>query len=65
MLKTSMINWPRHGDSVLIKVANEIKNSPFEDLSVYRLGGEEVYCFIKGNKQIYKPMNRLKSLEKK
>jgi len=35
------------GDSVLIKVANEIKQS-IQDLSVYRLGGEEFIVLLKG-----------------
>ncbi|AWY02326.1 hypothetical protein A8139_06535 [Marinomonas primoryensis] len=35
------------GDSVLIKVANEIKHS-IQGLSVYRLGGEEFVVLLKG-----------------
>tara|TARA_R110001599_G_scaffold26935_14_gene95021 strand:+ start:3110 stop:4108 length:999 start_codon:yes stop_codon:yes gene_type:complete len=35
------------GDSVLIKVANEIKHS-MQGLSVYRLGGEEFVVLLKG-----------------
>lgn len=42
------------GDSVLIKVANEIKQS-IQGLSVYRLGGEEFVVLLKGvnGKQAY------------